>query len=26
VRATRYSGTFSDLVKKNVNIEVFENS
>ena len=26
VRATRYSGTFSDLVKKNVSIEVFENS
>ena len=26
VLATRYSGTFSDLVKKNVSIEVFENS
>ncbi len=26
VRATRYSGTFSDLVKKRASIEVFENS
>jgi hypothetical protein len=26
VRATRYSGTFSDLVKKEASIEVFENS
>jgi|TARA_B110000459_G_scaffold201392_1_gene251961 hypothetical protein len=26
VRATRYSGTFSDLIKKEASIEVFDNS